>query len=301
MDINKKKVILLETEILPVSNHFPASLLNNLSKQERKKLLKQMFIKNINMDAFESGVLNIKNGKFSAIVGNNMSSIAGYLFEAFVVRHANENKEFRKELYMWSQNSKRKLSDKEIEKIKTFGFGFPKIKNNYPQIYAPQHYNHDIGFLRKSMLHQNLLNGTILFNDNQLSNDTHMIVKQNGQALGVQIKAITGNEKEEVVLPIINKKYSHVLTLLRNKETNKQSVDICKNIIYKMHEKKEIDIETMVSALNAIRSPEQLGIKQQEVDDYFETIQYWFEDGMKYEIILNNPLEQQAVNALLSN
>ncbi|MDX8367150.1 hypothetical protein [Cytobacillus sp. IB215665] len=289
--MNKYKGLILSTEILPTR----FTLLNDCSKSDRKEALKFLYYNKINDDAITSGVLRIQNDGLAVLAGQSMPAIAGFLYEAFVVRHANENKEIKKELYMWSNDGKRRLSDKQISKIEVLGLGFPEIKETHPDIYAPQHYNNDIGFIK----YRNYVEGAILFNKNQLSNDIHLLYNNIGRSLGIQIKAITGNERKEIIEPIIKNQYSHVLTLLRNNKSKKQSVDECRSILNKMYNNNEIDIDTMVSTMNAIRSPEQVGIRQNEVDDYYETIQYWYEDGMTNGNIISNPLGQQAANAIL--
>ncbi|MGG3805803.1 hypothetical protein [Metabacillus fastidiosus] len=295
----KQMPMLITLNIEAVPNSFSLKM---LPKEDRKKFLKQLYGKDLIGDIFESGACQLVNGEFKINLSRSMSSIAGLLFEAFIVRKTTENKEFRKELYMWIKEGKRKLSDKEIDKIKILGLGFPKTAKLMPPLYAPQHTNHDIGVVKLLEPIEKYIISSVIFHDDSLSsknNQIRVVNKPNGLPIGAQIKAITTNEKSEIITPIMKGQYSHVLTLLRNSKTKKHTVEQCRSILDKMVENKEIDLETRFRIEKSIRSPESLGLRQEEIDEYYETVQYWYEDGMKNDGIIPDPLGQQVAKNLV--
>lgn len=93
---------------------------------------------------------------------------------------------------------------------------------------------------------------------------------------GIQIKAITGNEKAEIIDPLLSGKYSHVLTFLRHQD-GIHSHTVCMQILDDMYRNREIELSQLHNLQDSIRSPEMLGEDQRNVDDYYQYINNWYQ------------------------
>ncbi|AFQ50433.1 hypothetical protein [Burkholderia cepacia] len=92
-----------------------------------------------------------------------------------------------------------------------------------------------------------------------------------GALAGIQAKAIQGDERSEVIDPVLSGRYPHVLTMLKHK-TGEHSYEVCRRLLTAMSQKGEITHEQALDALNRITYPGALGIDQGYIEDYSEYI-----------------------------
>ena len=88
---------------------------------------------------------------------------------------------------------------------------------------------------------------------------------------GIQVKAIQGDERSEVIDPVLSGRYPHVLTMLMHK-TGEHSYEVCRRLLNAMSQKGEITHEQAMDALSRITYPGALGIDQAHIEDYSEYI-----------------------------
>jgi len=226
----------------------------------QKKILHDRYHKKLIEDGLETGHFFFDNNKVLRFQTKQpMHSISGFIFEAFIVYQFNENiRTIGKRAFTWCTN-RTQCKDDYIDQFKVIGTGFISTKNIYPQFYSPQN-NFDIQFIRTNKKHDLEEQATI---------------QGTTTPTGIQIKAITGNEMVEIITPIMSGKYSHVLTLLRHSD-GVHSYNKCMDIIYKLYKEKKIELSEKDRIESRIQHPETLGINQQNVDDYYQYIKYWF-------------------------
>jgi len=94
-----------------------------------------------------------------------------------------------------------------------------------------------------------------------------------GAIAGIQAKAIQGEERSEVIDPVLSGRYPHVLTMLKHK-TGEHSHEVCRRLLNAMSKKGEISNEQAMNALNRITYPDALGIDQAYIEDYSEFINF---------------------------
>lgn len=231
----------------------------NISPEVKFLILKARYHDQLIADGLETGHLKIGiNGLVHFTTKQPIYSIAGFIFEAFIVRLINENMlTIGKKSFEWC-TERRKTKLDFIQQFKAIGTGFTTTKSVYPNYYVAQH-NLDVLFLRKNKI--DIVEPATILNTNNTA--------------GIQIKAITGNEKQEIIEPILKGKYKRVLTFLRH-PNNIHSYEICLNIINQMYLNGEIGLDEKNDLSTRICYPEMLGIDQRDVDDYYSYIVRWF-------------------------
>lgn len=233
-----------------------------ISPELKIKILEARYVNDLIADGLDVGVLQIDRwGKIKVSTQQNLSTIKGFVFESYFVRKMNDDNKLGKNAFNWSSNRQRSISDNIFKEYTAIGTGFLSTKTKYTYFYEPQG-NIDIKFIRK--------NSSNIW-ESALRVDADIPV-------GIQIKAITANEKNEIIIPLLQGKYTHIITCL--KHSNKaHSFDICMDIIKNMYLNKEINIEQRYFLERSIRCPNYLGFDQYEIDDYSEYIDRWYYDS----------------------
>lgn len=186
-------------------------------------------------------------------------SFAGFIFEAFAVNKFNDNmRTIGKKAFSWCTN-RTQCKDDYIDQFKVIGTGFVTTKSMYPQFYSPQN-NFDLQFIRRNPK-QHI--------------DEHATVLGTTNAAGIQVKAITGAELEEIITPLRTGKYSHVLTFLRHYD-GVHSYNRCIDLLNSMYRSGQLELSEKYEIERRIAHPEMFGIDQREVDDYYQYIKCWF-------------------------
>ena len=186
-------------------------------------------------------------------------SFAGFIFEAFAVNKFNDNmRTIGKKAFSWCTN-RSQCKDDYIDQFKVIGTGFVTTKSMYPQFYSPQN-NFDLIFIKKNKKQQVYQYAEVLGTTNPA---------------GIQVKAITGAELDEIIIPIQIAKYSHVLTFLRHTD-GVHSYNRCVELLDSMYRNGKLDLSSKNEIERRIVHPEMLGIDQREIDDYYQYIKYWY-------------------------
>lgn len=184
----------------------------------------------------------------------NEASFKGFVFEAAIARLVRENiLTVGKQMFAWcTYRSAGHVSDAFINQYTSFVAGDKSLKaNRSTAILYSTTSPFDVQFYR--------LNKQGLAEVAQL--------KDQAVPAGVQIKAITGNEKSEIIMPILRGEYRHVLTLLKH-ASGRHSFDVCHDILHGMVRTGEITYEQFYYASRHIGRPDMLCIDQQTVEEY---------------------------------
>ncbi|WNF53161.1 hypothetical protein [Pseudomonas sp. SG20052] len=94
-----------------------------------------------------------------------------------------------------------------------------------------------------------------------------------GIIAGVQIKAIQGNERAEIIDKLISGRYRRVVTMLRHKN-GEHSHEVCVRLLLQMHARGDIDGDQLADLLSRLSYPEFFGLSQQTIDSYSEWLNY---------------------------
>lgn len=97
---------------------------------------------------------------------------------------------------------------------------------------------------------------------------------------GIQVKAIRGNEKNQIIEPVLKGKYKKVLTLLKHGDYI-HSHEKCLDILYNLYEKYEIDMADYLKYTRVIKKPKQFGIPQRLINDIYDWLLKLGDEGAK--------------------
>lgn len=241
-----------------------------MSLEAKKIILRDRYHNKLIADGLETGNIQLgQDGKLLFFTKLPQFSFAGYIFEAFAVRLFNDNlRTIGRRAFSWCTNKER-VKDDYIDQFKAIGTSFITTKSKYPEFYNCTH-RFDVQFIRPTKA-SNLYEPATLLGTTRDA--------------GIQIKAITGNEKSEIIDPIISGKYSHVLTFLRH-ANGMHSHAVCMEIINSMYRNREIELSTMHRLEESIKSPELLGEDQRSVDEYYQYIQHWYSGNANPDTII---------------
>ncbi len=225
----------------------------------RAKVLEHRYREVFVKDALETGHCFLgPNEQLIFRTSATPQSFVGTALEAYVVRCFNDNmRDIGRRALQWCSFRNKRPSDAFVDKFVAIGTGLVKTRQAFPFFYAPQS-GVDVIFLTRatssacrSVTYEPLLiNGTSV-------------------AAGIQVKAIQGNERAEIIEPLLKQSYLKVLTLLR-RPNGAHSADVCHEIISNLARSGEISHMQRIDLENRICRPEQLGLDQHEIDWYYE-------------------------------
>lgn len=244
---------------------FPLGLLDPnhpaMSLEARRAILRDRYHERLIADGLETGNFQLdQNGNVNFKTNLPQFTFAGFIFEALAVRLFNDNmRTIGRRAFEWC-TKKEKTKNSYIDQFKAIGTGFVTTKKQYPDFYS-FHHRFDIQFIRLNPKNNMYEPVTVLGTTRDA---------------GVQVKAITGNERTEIIDPLISGKYSNVLTFLRH-SSGLHSHTVCMEILESMCRSREIDLAKKHELEDSIRSPEMLGEDQRNVDDYYNYINYWYQ------------------------
>ena len=241
----------------------------DLSASDQYETLKARYEEQLIADGLETGhfVLNDK-GEFKVTISQSLPSVVGYIFEAFTVRILNDRKDsVGKKAFLWS-TERSKVKTGFLEQFHAAGMGFPATKSDLPQLYNPTSRQFDVIFYRLNPKRNVPEPATV----NPTTNPA-----------GIQVKAITGQEKSEIIDPLLQGKYSRVLTYLRHTD-GRLSHEACMDLSRSMKPEQRDFLE------KAVVSPEMLGIDQREVDEYYRYVQAWYQQQAEQDEIIERGL-----------
>lgn len=241
----------------------------SFTNEEKLKILRMKYWDDFVADALETGhFILTRNGEIKIAIrtmNQDISVIAGYMFESLTVRLANEeNRKFGYEIFKWSTSRKR-LSNQFYSKYQTVGVGFPVTNQMYPGYYNPNFRQFDVIFLTMN---------------EKLSRPEPATIVNTTIPAGVQIKAITTNELTNIIEPIISGQYDNVITYLRH-PTGEHSYEVCIREIKKLYRDGKITSFQREKLEDSIGYPEMFGLYQRDVDDYYHFIKNWYNENVK--------------------
>lgn len=242
----------------------------NISIEAKKQILRDRYHNQLIQDGLETGNFKMNpDGSVNFKTNLPPHSFFGFIFEALAVRIFNDNlRTIGRRAFEWCTKRER-TKNNYIEKFKAIGTGFVTTRQTHPNLYNFQH-RFDIQFIRANPKDGEYESATILGTTRDA---------------GIQVKAITGNEKYEIIEPLLSGKYSHVLTFLRH-QTGVHSAKVCHNIINQMYRNDDIDISKKNRLEDSIKSPEMLGEDQRNVDDYYNYVNMWYEGQAQHDSII---------------
>lgn len=213
----------------------------------------------------ESGIVGFINNKIVINSKVNVNQLLGHFYEALLVNLMNINctikyNFFSKCCFITEEEfSRDNYGYAFYQELVHYSFPVAKGQRNtqiyFPNLFCPS-CKDDIAFYIKK-----------LNNNNKIVNIGKF-----------QVKAINGNEKNEIIIPMLNGTYEYVITLLRNNKNH--SYQRCEEIIDKMLKKSEITYEEADRVMQNLWYPEQFNIPQGYIDDMQRKVGY-FIDGVR--------------------
>jgi hypothetical protein len=226
-----------------------------ISEEEREEILRKRYQEKLVQDGLRSGhfVLDEGTGEMKVAIQQSFPVVAGYILEAFITRICNQEREKGKKIFKFATERER-LQDNIFDRFHAIGTGSTRTENEYPQYYSPSNPQNDILFVTEE--------------DEEVMPAS---VVGSSRLAGVQVKAIRGNEYQQIVSPVSDGKYDKVITLLKHRD-GRHSYDEC---IKKINEYIK-DPNKRDEMKEKIKHPRQLGIDQRRVEEYYQYIRYWY-------------------------
>lgn len=228
-----------------------------IDPQLREQLLHLRHATNYMDDALQTGYLIMTpSGNFIFHTDLPAESFVGFAIEAYVVRLLNGSSRLKRNALLWCSR-KMQVKDDFLSQFTAIGTGLLATKQNHISFFEPQS-KLDVKFVRPR-------------HNKRTKEDYFDLLPQEGTYIpaGIQVKAITTNEKAEIVDKIVSGEYSHVLTCCWSKERGGgHTKDVCMRILYDMLSSGLLPYDQYLKALNSIKSPSDLGFDQAEIDEY---------------------------------
>lgn len=253
---------------------------SRLTLEQRRQVLKDKYEKQVIADGLDTGHLTLDlDGKMIFNSKQNLATFKGFIFEALTVRLINEQPDtIGKRAFAWCTDRKN-VQNSYLKKFTAFGRGFKSTRSLYPGLHNTVHKS-DVQFLTMNEQH-NLP-------------EVETIVNTKIET-GIQVKAITGNERLEIIEPLLRGEYQYILTYLKHSD-NIHSYVHCMNIIRDMYRFNEITHEQRCFLEKRIYSPEHLGINQYEIDEYSYYISDWFRGKCPGDKIIQDAAHNEIKN-----
>lgn len=286
-------VILVPTieDLLEMPAELPLACLDPshpaLSAKARMAVLEARYRSLLIRDGLETGhyVLG-PGGQLQARTKLPWYSFAGLVMESYVVHRLSDRMRTAGRAALEWCTKRRGTRDKYVDRFRVVGTSL-NMAMSYPGGHHNLAHRMDIVFLelnnKEKVYQPALVQGTTI------------------QA-GIQVKAITGNEMEEIIKPILSGTYSCVLTMLRRPD-GMHTYQACMSMALDMYRKGQIFPHQFALLEYAIRSPDAIGLDQYEIDHYYAyiravTTQGGVMDPMMVEGLALEIKSQQFGNAL---
>jgi hypothetical protein len=114
---------------------------------------------------------------------------------------------------------------------------------------------------------------------------------------GIQVKAITCNEEEQIVTPLIDGTYSHVLTLLQH-ANGVHSYHECMRLLGIARQSGRISNEKYQRLTGAVYCPQQLYMDQFNINSYYEYIAQWYQGQVPPDAGINEGIIAEVKQAM---
>ncbi|CRM53807.1 hypothetical protein [Pseudomonas sp. 8 R 14] len=248
---------------------------------EAKEALLELQFRNITFrDAIASGNATI-NGKYWQLSTRRpIESFKGLVMEAALCRECGDNPfTIGRRTFAWCTGRLiGEVSNKQTSEHIPFITANKKLQDNplTARFYDPAS-PYDMHFYR--------------INDQGNAELATEVGDYKGVVAGIQVKAIQGNEKSEIIQKLIKGRYTRVVTMLRHK-SGEHSYEVCVRLLNKMQKDGEITAEQALNIISRLTYPEFLGLEQHKFDSYSEWInlaygrfERWEEDLFSVEAI----------------
>jgi hypothetical protein len=229
----------------------------SLSQETRQHLLQKRYRRVTLLDAYITGntYIHAGTGALCLMTSRDEPSFKGFVFEAALARWCRENpSEIGKRVFAWCTNRHyNNTKDAFYSKYTAFVRG-DKTLVNRPET---------------AILYNTTAPFDVQFyciNEQYNKPEVAFLHKTNIEA-GIQVKAITGKELEQIINPILKGEYAHVLTMLKH-ANGKHSYEVCMDILKNQRKKGDLTDEEYSLVARHLAHPEALGISQQHVDEY---------------------------------
>lgn len=221
-------------------------------------------------DAVQTGHCEVFNGQFFYRSKLGASQFAGLVLEAYVVRHLLENRHALRVAITWcSRRAGVFPGFGFVNKYVPVGTGLRDTKLEHKRWFDSSDPHVDIMFFKKVPPAERRMNPLLP----QLQ---PLTIEGTTIPAGIQVKAITCNEEEQIITPLIEGTYSHVLTLLQH-PNGAHSYNECMRLLGIARQNGRIDHEKYLRLQGAVFCPQQLCMDQYNINGYYEYICQWYQ------------------------
>ncbi|MFT8780913.1 hypothetical protein HK27_12055 [Acetobacter orientalis] len=246
------------------------STLVRSNKEFLVRVLEAKYHSDFLRDAQQTGQLVNHDGHWFLRTNLGLPQFSGLVLEAAVVRHLVENVGSRRSAIAWCSRAAGMYPNSNfIKKWLPVGRGAMSTKVNHLWCFDSNDPHLDIVFLKETPERARLKNP-------YLPPFEPLTMEGTTVHAGIQVKAITCNEADQIVDPLISGKYAHVLTLL-NRPDGQHSYDECLRLLSLARQEGRIDIHRYYNLCNSVRNPSQIGIDQYYINGLYEYISYWYQ------------------------
>lgn len=261
----------------------PTLLASSLEAKYRETFLR---------DAMQTGHVAVSQGRTFYRSRLGVPQFAGLVLEAYVVRHLLENAHARQIAIKWcSRRAGVFPGFNFVNKYLPLGTGLKDTKLDHKRWFDSSDPHLDIMFFKKVPSQERRINPLLPLLQ-------PLTIEGTTIPAGIQIKAITCNEEEQIVAPLIDGTYSHVLTLLQH-ANGTHSYHECLRLLGNAQQSGRISSDKCLRLQAAVYCPQQLLMDQYNINGFYEYITQWhkgqvppvvgIEDGIMAEV-------KQAIN-----
>ncbi|MFJ4153916.1 hypothetical protein ACIPZF_03775 [Pseudomonas sp. NPDC089752] len=256
----------------------------SLSEAERHQVLDTMYRNVTYLDAFGTGNLIVHpvTGILMFRTKRSEQAWKGFVFEAALARWCREQPEkIGKQAFGWcTGRNPNQISDAFYQKFTVFVRGDKSLLDKRETAIL---YNtgcpFDVQFYSINPQHELPEIAT---------------VKDTKIEAGIQVKAITCNEMAQIIQPILNGEYTHVLTLL-NHPSGQHSYSVCQTILSNLLGSGKITLEEYAYVSQRITYPGRLGIDQQMIEEYSAYLSGCYHAGAAWTADVYDALSMEVV------
>jgi hypothetical protein len=219
-------------------------------------------------DAIQTGHVEVFNGRPFYRSRLGVSQFAGLVLEAHVVRHLLENRNALRVAITWcSRRAGVFPRFSFVNKYVPVGTGLKDTKLEHKRWFDSSDPHLDIMFFKKVPPAERRMNPLLPLLQ-------PLTIEGTTIPAGIQVKAITCNEEEQIVTPLIDGIYSHVLTLLQH-ANGMHSYDECMRLLGIARQSGRISRENYLQLRGAVYCPQQLSMDQYNINGFYEYIAQW--------------------------
>lgn len=238
-------------------------------------------------DAIQTGHIEVINGRPFYRSRLGVSQFAGLVLEAYVVRHLLADRQALRVAITWCSRPAGVFPGfKFVNNYVPAGTGLKDTKREHKRWFDSSDPHLDIMFFKS-------VPPALRRMKPMLPPLQPLTIEGTSIPAGIQVKAITCNEEEQIVTPLIDGTYSHVLTLLEH-ANGVHSYHECMRLLGIARQSGRINHEKHLHLQDAVYCPQQLCMDQYHINGFYEYIAQWhkgqvpwvaeIEEGMAAEV-----------------